>query len=75
MYLTREEMLIYQIIQLEQENQKLKNDQEKMIDHMSELKWEVAELKRELRKPERMTNSENLAYWGIFGQGAAEVFV
>ena len=67
MYLTREEMLIYQIIQLEQENQKLKNDQEKMIDHMSELKREVAELKRELRKPERMTNSESLAYWGMFG--------
>ena len=31
------------------------------------LRKENEELKAELRKPERMTPSENAAYWGIFG--------
>lgn len=31
------------------------------------LRKENEELKKELRKPERMTPSENAAYWGIFG--------
>ena len=31
------------------------------------LRKENEELKAELRKPERMTPSENAAYWGSFG--------
>lgn len=31
------------------------------------LRKENEELKVELHKPERMTPSENAAYWGIFG--------
>ena len=39
----------------------------KLMLEIQRLQNENEELKKELRKPERMTSSENAAYWGIFG--------
>ena len=44
----------------------LENDQLKK--RITQLETEVENLKRELQKPERMTEAEKCAYWGIFGQ-------
>ena len=38
-----------------------------LISEVQRLRNENEELKKELRKTERMTPSENAAYWGIFG--------
>lgn len=43
----------------------LENDQLKK--KIAQLEIEVENLKRELQKPERMTETEKCAYWGIFG--------
>ena len=48
-------------LQLALENEQLKKK-------ITQLETEVENLKKELRKPERMTAAENRAYWGIFGQ-------
>ena len=48
-------------LQLALENEQLKRK-------ITQLEIEVESLEKELRKPERMTSSENRAYWGIFGQ-------
>ena len=48
------------ILQLALENEQLKRK-------ITQLETEVENLKKELRKPERMTAAENRAYWGIFG--------
>lgn len=47
------ELLRQQMILLEKENAMLREENER--------------LKKELSKPERMTPSENMTYWGIFG--------
>ena len=47
-------------LQLALENEQLKRKN-------TQLEIEVESLKKELRKPERMTTAENCAYWGIFG--------
>ena len=47
-------------LQLALENEQLKRK-------ITQLEIEVESLEKELRKPERMTSSENRAYWGIFG--------
>lgn len=47
-------------LQLFSENKQLKAEIEK-------LKEENSKLKAELKKPERMTAEESMAYWGIFG--------
>ena len=38
-----------------------------LMSEVQRLRNENEELKAELRRPERMTPSENAAYWGIFG--------
>ena len=38
-----------------------------LMSEVQRLRKENEELKAELRRPERMTPSENAAYWGIFG--------
>lgn len=38
-----------------------------LMSEVQRLRNENEELKKELRKPERMIPSENAAYWGIFG--------
>lgn len=38
-----------------------------LMSEVQRLRNENEELKKELRKPERMTQSESMAYWGIFG--------
>lgn len=38
-----------------------------LMSEVQRLRKENEELKAELHKPERMTPSENAAYWGIFG--------
>lgn len=43
----------------------LENDQLKK--KIAQLEIEVENLKKELQKPERMTEAEKCAYWGIFG--------
>ena len=47
-------------LQLALENEQLKRK-------ITQLETEVENLKKELRKPERMNAAENRAYWGIFG--------
>ena len=47
-------------LQLALENEQLKK-------RITQLETEVENLKKELRKPERMIAAENRAYWGIFG--------
>ena len=34
---------------------------------LEKVEEELEDCKRELRRPERMTEAENRAYWGIFG--------
>lgn len=54
------DLLGLKLLMLETEHEMLKREFEK-LEEENEL------LKQELSKPERMTPSEEMAYWGIFG--------
>ena len=45
----------------------LQKQNKELLLEVQKLRNENEKLKAELRKPERMTPSENAAYWGIFG--------
>lgn len=69
----------YDIINISKERKVIKMDEKTQIMYIlyrqnealmlevQRLRKENEELKAELRRPERMTPSENAAYWGIFG--------
>lgn len=54
------DLLRLELLMLETEHEMLKKEFEKLEE-------ENQQLKKELSKPERMTPSEEMAYWGIFG--------